>query len=246
MKKLIFTNQKGGVGKTTLTREIGICLSIMGKRILLIDSDPQGNLTKSLTETIGKGLYEAFEESFVEPLEIRENLFLLSGDQRLAALEKRYLGEVDAYGKLSSLFENQIFYSYDLILIDSPPSLGVMTLNGLAAADCFVIPLRPALYSLQGTNDLLSSVAKVKKSLNPGLELLGVMINDYLAGPVISKQIKAEILESFGDKVFSMIISRTIKVEEAIASLKGVVEDPSKIGFEIETLSSQLLERLSI
>jgi chromosome partitioning protein len=246
MKKIIFTNQKGGVGKTTLTRELGIAFSMKGLSVLLIDSDPQGNLTKSFLDHEGPGLYETFEGEGQKPLEIKPGLFLLAGDSRLAALEKRYLGDVDAYGKLSALFEEGSLAGYDLILIDSPPSLGIMTLNGLAAADAFVIPLRPALYSLQGTNDLLSSVAKVRKSLNPELELLGVVVNDYLPGPIISRQLRAEIAEGFGDKLFATVVSRTVKVEEAIASRRGVVEDESKIATEIENLAAELRTRIGL
>jgi len=250
MKTILFTNQKGGVGKTTLTRELGITFALRGYTVLLLDTDPQGNLTKSLVEPPESGLYEAFEGEACVPVEVSPRLFLLPGDARLAALEKRYLGEVDAYGRLCSLFDDGKLSGYDLVLIDSPPSLGIMTLNGLAAADYLVIPLRPALYSLQGTNDLLSSVAKVKKSLNPDLELLGVIVNDYLSGPVISRQIRAEIEEGFGPLVFSTAVSRTIKVEEAIANRKGVVEDDagqkvrSKIAGEIMALADEILARL--
>ncbi len=244
MNTIIFTNQKGGVGKTTLTRELGITLSIHGQRVLLIDADPQGNLTKSLCDHTGAGLYEAFENEACQPIELRPSLHLLAGDSRLGALEKRYLGDVDAYGKLGALFEDGKLAGYDLVLIDSPPSLGIMTLNGLAAAGHFIIPLRPALYSLQGTNDLLASVAKVKKSLNPGLELLGVVINDFLSGPIISNQLKSEITEGFGSLVFNTVVSRTVKVEEAIARRTGVVEQDSKIATEITALAKEIIARL--
>ncbi|HUX22347.1 MAG TPA: ParA family protein [Spirochaetia bacterium] len=248
---VIFTNQKGGVGKTTLTRELGIALAARGYSVLLIDSDPQGNLSKSLleperTESSMPGLYEVFEGGRLSIESVRRDLSLLSGDARLAALEKRYLGEVDAYEKLSSIIDSLSPFEYDLILIDSPPSLSVMTLNGLAAASHFVIPLRPALYSLQGTNDLLGSVAKVKKSLNPGLELLGVVVNDYLPGPIISRQIKEEIAEGFGEKVFTTVISRTVKVEEAIAARRGLVDERTKVAFEIEALAREFVERLGL
>ena len=246
MKTIIFTNQKGGVGKTTLTRELGIAFSIWGHAVLLVDSDPQGNLTKSLCDHSGPGLYEAFENEGCQPVELRPKLHLLAGDKRLAALEKRYLGDVDAYGKLSALFDDGKLSGYDLVLIDSPPSLGIMTLNGLAAADHFVIPLRPALYSLQGTNDLLESVAKVKRSLNPGLELLGVVVNDFLPGPIISRQLRQEIEDSFGERVFSTAVSRTIKVEEAIASRTGVVEEGTKIAGEVTTLAEEIITRLGV
>jgi chromosome partitioning protein len=203
-------------------------------------------LTKSLADHNGPGLYEAFENEGVKPVELRPKLHLLAGDKRLAALEKRYLGDVDAYGKLSALFEDGGLSGYDLVLIDSPPSLGIMTLNGLAAADSFVIPLRPALYSLQGTNDLLDSVAKVKKSLNPGLELLGVVVNDFLPGPIISRQLRAEIEEGFGERVFDTVVSRTVKVEEAIASRTGVVEEDTKIAAEVTALAEEFKTRLGL
>jgi chromosome partitioning protein len=248
MKTVIFTNQKGGVGKTTLTRELGLSLAFSGFKVLLIDSDPQGNLSKSLVDEddIKGGLYEALEGGSVEPARLREGLSLLAGDSRLAALEKRYLGEVDAYGKLSALFEEGLGAEEDLVLIDSPPSLGIMTLNGLAAASHFVIPLRPSLYSLQGTNDLLASVAKVRKSLNGSLELLGVVLNDYLSGPVISRQIRAEIEEGFGEKLFTTVVSRSVKVEEAIAGRRGLVEEQGKVAAEIEALASEIAARLGI
>lgn len=241
---IIFANQKGGVGKTTLTREVGIALSLRGLRVLLIDADPQGNLTKSLVDEPKAGLYEALETGKGEPVEVRKNLALLSGDSRLASLEKRYLGDVDAYLKLREIFEGGLCDGYDLAFIDSPPSLGVMTLNGLAAARYFIIPLRPALYSLQGTNDLLASVAKVKKSLSPNLELLGVVVNEFVPGPVISRQIKEEIVEGFGERVFKTVISRTVKVEEAIASRRGVVEEETKVASEISALADEILARL--
>jgi len=246
MKAIIFTNQKGGVGKTTLTRELGIALSLRGRSVLLIDSDPQGNLTKSLNDTEGPGLYEAFEGEKPAFRDIRTGLSLLAGDSRLAALEKRYLGDVDAYEKLTAIFESGVADSFDLVLIDSPPSLGIMTLNGLAAANFFAIPLRPSLYSLQGTNDLLASVSKVKKSLNPGLELLGVILNDYLPGPIISRQIRSEIEEGFGDKVFAQVVSRTVKVEEAIANRRGVVEEETKIAVEIMSFAAEFSLRLGL
>lgn len=244
MKKIIFTNQKGGVGKTTLTRELGIIFSLWGTSVLLVDSDPQGNLTKSCIDPPETGLYEAFEGEAFAPVNVRPNLTLLAGDARLAALEKRYLGDVDAYGKLSALFDDESLSGFDVVFIDSPPSLSIMTLNGLAAADYFVIPLRPALYSLHGTNDLLASVAKVKKTLNPQLELLGVVVNDFLPGPIISRQLKTEIAEGFGEKIFHTVISRTVKIEEAIASRTGVVETQSKIASEMTALAEEIRARL--
>jgi len=254
MNRVIVTNQKGGVGKTTLAREVGIALARRGYRVLLVDSDPQGNLSKSLRDgdeaAAPDGLYDAYEGGTVSALPVRERLDLVSGDARLAGLEKRYLGDVDAYERLGALLDTVT--GYDAVLIDSPPSLGLLTLNGLAAATHFVVPLRPALYSLHGTNDLLASVAKVKKTLNPALSLLGVVVNEYIGSgnsrsqPVISRQIRDEIAEAFGAAVFTTVIRRTVKIEEAIASRRGVVEERTKVAEEIEALTSEIVQRLSL
>jgi len=166
---IIFSNQKGGVGKTTLTRELGIYVASRELFTLLIDCDPQGNLTRGLVEQPGPGLYEALTGSALNFTTINTNLHLLTGDVRLASLEKSLIGEIDAYLKLKELLASDHFKKYDLILLDTPPSLGVLTVNALTAAHHIIIPMRPALYTLQGTNDLMSTVAKVRKTLNKGL-----------------------------------------------------------------------------
>ena len=118
---IIFTNQKGGVGKTTLTRELGIYLSSLGNRVLLVDCDPQGNLTKSLLddEPEGPGLYDALCDSDAGLMELKENLFLLKGDFRLALLEKTLIGEIDAYTRLKALFRREDFSGFSCILLDT-------------------------------------------------------------------------------------------------------------------------------
>jgi len=245
---IIFSNQKGGVGKTTLTRELGIYLAGRGRLVLLIDCDPQGNLTKSLLEDPGSGFYEALEGGALNFKNINENLELLSGDVRLASLEKSLIGEIDAYLKLKELLTSEHFKKYDLILLDTPPSLGVLTVNALTAADYIIIPMRPALYALQGTNDLMSAVAKVKKTLNPELKLLGVIINGYESIPVITQELKKEIEDNFKDMVFGTVLSKSIKLEEAIAEQKGVTQlrkmDRSRSCEEVSRIGAELLVRL--
>jgi chromosome partitioning protein len=244
---IIFSNQKGGVGKTTLTRELGIWLAVK-RKVLLMDCDPQGNLTRGLTEDHAAGLYEAFTGGALRFTEINSGLHLLAGDVRLSSLEKSLIGEIDAYLKLKELLSSAHFNKYDLILLDTPPSLGVLTVNALTAADHIIIPMRPALYTLQGTNDLMATVAKVRKTLNPSLNLLGVIINGFESVPVITRQIKNEIEQSFGDKVFSTHLSKSIKLEEAIAEGKGVTElkklDRSRAREEVAQIGEELLGRL--
>jgi chromosome partitioning protein len=244
---ILFANQKGGVGKTTLCREIGIYLSTRGHKVLLVGADPQGNLGKSLTEEDNPGLYEALTGGGLEFLHLNENLFLLAGGFKLTLLEKQLIGEIDAYTRLRDLLSCSDFTGFDYIFIDTPPSLGVLTVNALAAANYLIIPMRPSLYSMQGTNDLMATISKVKKSLNPGLEILGVIINCFDSIPVISRQIKDEIKQSFKERMFETILSKTIKYEEAIAQRKGVINiklDKSKAGLEVDRLGAEILLRL--
>jgi chromosome partitioning protein len=244
MKKIVLSNQKGGVGKTTCTRELGIFLAEKNYRILLIDCDPQANLSKSLVDVPGFGLYEALTGSDYEPEEVRLNLSLLSGGVKLASLEKALIGEVDAFTRLKELLEGELFQTYDFILIDSPPSLGVLTGNALTASDYVIIPMNPSVYSMQGTNDLMATVSKVRKNFNPGLQLLGVIINAFDSVPSITKQIHGEIREAFGEKVFSSVLSKSIKVEEAIAAKNGVTAKKTKIAEEVRAVVEELLNRL--
>ena len=248
MKTVIFSNQKGGVGKTTLTRELGIYLASIGHRILLVDCDPQGNLTKSLIEDNDGGLYDALTSESSPPLKLDEQLSLYAGDFRLALLEKSLIGEIDAYSRLRALLASPDTGSFDYIFLDTPPSLGVLTVNALAAATDLVIPMNPSLYSMQGTNDLMRTVSKVHTNLNPGLSLLGVIINAYDSIPTITRQIRGEIEGAFGGKVFATVLSKSIKLEEAIASRKGVIHHAhlgtSRAAAEVKALGDELLSRL--
>ena len=250
---IIFTNQKGGVGKTTLCRNIGWQLAVNGYKVLLIDADGQGNLTKSLVEEATDkevpGLYEALTGSGIHFQKVRENLSLLSGGSKLSLLEKQLASEIDGYLRLSELIKTPDFEGFDLIFIDSPPSLGMLTANGLAAASYLVIPMNASLFSMQGTNDLLETVGKVTKTFNPNLSLLGVVINTFEVVPVISRQIREEITESFGGKMFKTVIHKSIKIEEAVALQCGVTDltgsGTKKVKNEIESLSAELIVRLS-
>ena len=250
MKLVIFANQKGGVGKTTTTREVGIYLASRGHKVLFIDCDPQGNLTKSLVEEeeAAQGLYAALSGNEFTIIELSVNCGILASSYALSLLEKNLIGEVDAHTRLKTLFSDPVFAGYDYIFLDTPPSLGVLTLNALAAADHLVVPMNPALYSMQGTNDLFNTVSKVRSNLNPGLALLGVIINEYDALPVIIRQIKTEIAEAFGEKLFKAMLSHSIKIEESIASKAGVIYhkklDKSRIKAEVTALGDEFLVRL--
>ena len=244
------SNQKGGVGKTTLTRELGIYLSSKGKRTLVIDLDPQANLTRSLTDipSTGSGTggcHEALKGQSYEISEVQPSLSLLAGDIKMAMLEKTLIAEIDAHTRLKELLEHDgNISSFEYNLIDSPPSLGALTVNTLTATEYLIIPMNPSLYSMQGTNDLMQTVAKVRKSLNSELKLLGVIINAYDQIPVITREIRTEIETSFGEKVFSTVLSKSIKIEEAIAARAGVIASSCKSRDEIEHIGEEFIKRL--
>jgi chromosome partitioning protein len=231
---VVVTNQKGGVGKTTLVRELGLALAADGLSVLLVDSDAQGNLTRSLVETKDQDTFAGqsgsaelaagLEGEEVRPFPLRDKVDLLAGGRSLSFFERRYYGEVDCYHRLRKLLEREAFEKYDLILIDTPPSLGILTVNALAAADGLLIPMSPAQYTMQGTNELLSTVTKSRETLNSNLELIGAMINALDPVPVIVREIVQEIRGSFGRACFEAFITKSIRIEEAIAEKKGVVE----------------------
>lgn len=248
MQRIIaVTNQKGGVGKTTLTRELGIYLSKTGSSVLVIDADPQANLSRSLTDDASGGLYTALLSQDYSIHEVTPALHLLSGSIDLAALEKQLIGELDAHTRLKDLLSAERFEGYEYMFIDCPPSLGVLTVNALTAATYFLVPMNPSVYSMQGTNDLMATVSKIRKNLNPTLNLLGVVINAFDSIPTITRQIRDEIEQGFQDKLFRTMLSKSIKIEEAIASRKGVIDIPkAKAKQEVERIGSELIERLAV
>jgi len=248
MINISFANRKGGVGKTTLTRELGIYLSHTGRSVLLIDLDPQGNLTKSLPvkDTENAAVYDAIEEEAVRPVKVFEgmDLFLLTSDVRLSNLEKTLVGELDGCVRLREALEREDFSGYEYILIDSPPSLGMLSVNALSACKYFVIPMNPAQYTLQGTNDLMATVKKIRKNFNPSLELLGVIVNSFERVPVITREIRQEIEESFGGMVFGEVLSRSVKVEEAISAKLGLVQlEDCRVRSELERIGEEFILR---
>ena len=244
--KNLFINQKGGIGKTTTLRETGIYLSSIGKKVLFVDSDPQGNLTKSLVEEGGKGLHDALESEDIELTKVRDNLFLLKADKRLSAFADRLASAYDAYTRLDKFLDREEFNNFDYIFIDIPPGFGVLTINGLAATDNIIIPMAPTMYGMHGANDIVETINKAKKQLNPNLNILGVILICVDDRPVIIKQIISEINGAFGHTVFKGYLSRSVKVEEAIASKTGLIEieERHKIKDEVIKIGEELLLRL--
>jgi chromosome partitioning protein len=249
MKKLIFANQKGGVGKTTTCRETGLYFGSIGKKILFIDADPQGNLTNGLIDNDSvNGLFDALMGSECTFKRVNTNVYILSGDNRLTNLSKSLVGEIDAYTRLKDVLKDERFNVFDYIFIDSRPAFDTLTINGLTACTDIVIPMSPGEYTLQGTNDLLESIKKVKNTYNKDINIIAVIINAFDSRPIITREIKEEIEEVFGNKVIPTVLSKTIKIEEAISEKTGIINlanlDKSRIRDEVILIGNELLKRL--
>ncbi len=251
-KTIIFCNQKGGVGKTTLSRNLGYYLAQVGLKMLLIDVDGQGNLSLSFFDesNLNGSCYEALTGGEVKFQEITNHLNLLCSDSKLSSLEKQLVGEIDGHSRLKELLNREELSDYDLVFIDSPPSLGMLTTNGLAACDYLIIPLNPKLYSMQGCNKLMETVTTVRKTFNNNLQVLGFVINGYDKRLAIHREIKSEIEATYGEWVFKTSVSECVKLEESIALACGVTDlrgsGTFRVRRQIEELSKEILERLGM
>jgi chromosome partitioning protein len=255
MKIVAAVNQKGGVGKTSLTLNLGFELSKAGYKILIIDLDPQASLSKNL---IGedelpnrKGIEELFLSDKTAPsasiVSLKpKNLFLLPCHNELASVSAKILLDSSSFFALREILEK--IEGFDFVLIDTPPSLGILTLNSFIAAEHLVIPIAPAVYSLLAVNDLLQSIEKTKKNLNPALSILGVVVMMIDRRAALYCQIEEQVRGFFGSKVFDSVISRTVKSEEAVTEGVGVgtLAPDSKIAGEYRALVNELLSRLGV
>lgn len=225
---LAVTNQKGGIGKTTTCLNLGAAAAQENKNTCLIDLDPQANLTKTLVQleagqpTIGNVLnyYSKLPEAVIETA--LENLYLIPSRNDLAGLERAGADDPELpyrlYRELKPYADQ-----FDLILIDTPPTLGALAINALTVATHLLIPVQPSFLPLQGTNDLLETFELVQNRLNLDLKLLGVLITMYDPRTTIAKEAMAEIQTAFGEKVLDTIIHRNVKIEESPAAGQSVL-----------------------
>lgn len=215
------SNQKGGVGKTSTCINLGAGLALKGKKVLLCDLDPQGNTTTGLgieKSTLKKSTYdvlidgtpvsEAVGDTSIDGLKILpSNIDLAGAEVELVPLRGRE--------KRLATALNAVKDNYDYILIDCPPAIGLITVNGLAAADGVLIPIQSEYYALEGLTQLMNTINLVKKGLNPSLAIDGVLITMYDSRALVSRQIKNEIEKYFGKKVYKTVIPRNIRISEA-------------------------------
>jgi len=226
---LAIANQKGGVGKTTTAFNLSSALAFIGKNTLLLDTDPQAHSTVSIVNDpskFEKSIYDVLVDSNEKIRNIIVNssipgLEVAISKISMAKLEPILLGEIDGHFRLRDVIE-PIKNRYDFIIIDTPPTLGLITINALVAATHILIPIQSSYLSLEGTDDLLETIEKIKKNVNPNLKLLGVLITLHDKRTNISKDAVLRIKKVFGKKVFRTMISRSVKLEESPAYKESI------------------------
>ncbi len=226
---LAIANQKGGVGKTTTAFNLSSALALMGKNTLLIDIDPQAHSTVSIVNNSGKydkSIYDVLVDSDVKIRDIIiettiPGLEMAISKIAMAKLEPILLGEIDGHFRLRDVIE-PIRKRYEFIIIDTPPTLGLITINALVAATHILIPIQSSYLSLEGTDDLLETVIKIRKNVNPNLQVLGVLITLHDKRTNISKDAVERIRRVFGRKVFRTMISKSVKLEESPAYRESI------------------------
>ena len=218
---LAIANQKGGVGKTTTSVNLGASLADLGYRVLVMDLDPQGNASTGLglnPRNMSASMYDVILndlplEDCVEPSSVR-NLFVAPASLDLAGAEIELVPAFSREQRLKRALD-EVIDDYDFVLIDCPPSLGLLTVNGLAAATEVLVPIQCEYYALEGLGQLLRNVALVQKNLNPSLEVSTLVCVMYDARTKLSDQVVQEVREHFGDKVCRTVIPRTVRLSEA-------------------------------
>ncbi len=236
-KVIAVANQKGGVGKTTTTVNLGSCLATLGKKVLLIDIDPQSNCTSGLGVDFKNLPYSSYDV-LINDREITnsihktmiDTLDLLPSSISLAGAEIELVSQIARETKLKSAIA-KVKEEYDYILIDCPPSLGLITLNALTAADSVLIPIQCEYYALEGLSQLLNTIKRVRKSLNQNIEIEGVVLTMYDARTNLSEQVSLEITKYFSEKVYKTVIPRNVRLSESPSfGLPITLYDPGCVG----------------
>jgi chromosome partitioning protein len=229
-KIVALANQKGGVGKTTTALNLSAVLASKGKKVLLVDSDPQGNASSGVgvfkTDS-DKHLYHCYMNdpdatSAIQPTNLK-NLSILAGSIDLVGVEIELISLKNREKKLKNILRS-VHGQYHYIIIDCPPSLGLLTINGLTAADSVLIPMQCEYFAMEGLAQLIATIRKVKKSLNRGLYIEGLLLSMYDRRNRLTHQVAGEIAEHFGDQVFKTVIPRNVRLSESPSHGKTIIE----------------------
>jgi len=237
---IAIANQKGGVGKTTTSVNLSACLAYLGKKVLLVDIDPQGNASSGVGVNKGE-VHQCIYDVLIDDVNVKEtiletkveNLHIVPATISLAGAEIELVSTISREVRLKRALQ-EVQSSYDYIVIDCPPSLGLLTINSLTAADAIIIPVQCEFYALEGLSQLLSTIRLVQKHLNKNLAIDGVLLTMFDARTNLGIQVIEEVKKYFQDKVYKTIIPRNVRLSEAPSHGEPIIiYDPKSRGAEV-------------